>query len=119
MIREEQAAAWEERRDERRERRDNRMQEEIEALNEMLELSGSDSDTMNGLTAENDAIRGFWGQVRSGDLSWGRRVKPHACVAMKQMHRFANSWMKTNLWFTRTGEMNKSTVSVKRIKAAR
>ena len=76
MIREEQAAAWEERRDERRERRDNRMQEEIEALNEMLELSGSDSDTMNGLmTAENDAIRGFWGQVRSGDLSWGQARK--------------------------------------------
>ncbi len=76
MIREEQAAAWEERRDERRERRDNRMQEEIEALNEMLELSGSDSDTLNGLmTSENDAIRGFWGQVRSGEISWGQARK--------------------------------------------
>ena len=76
MIREEQAAAWEERRDERRERRDNRMQEEIEALNEMLELSGADADTLNGLmTSENDAIRGFWGQVRSGEISWGQARK--------------------------------------------
>jgi hypothetical protein len=76
MIREEQTNAWEERRDERRERRANRMEEEIEALNEMLELNGSDSDTLNSLmTSENDAIRGFWGQVRSGEISWGQARK--------------------------------------------
>ena len=76
MIREEQSAAWEERRDERRERRDNRMQEEFEALGEILELSGSDTDTLNGMmTSENDAIRGFWGQVRSGEISWGQARK--------------------------------------------
>ena len=88
MIREEQTAVWEERREERRERRANRMQEEVEALSEMLELGGSDADTLNDMmTAENDAIRGFWGQVRSGEISWNRPVRQRACVAMKRIRR--------------------------------
>ena len=45
-------------------------------VSEMLELGGSDADTLNDMmTAENDAIRGFWGQVRSGEISWGQARK--------------------------------------------
>jgi len=70
LIRDEQTAAWEERRSERHERRRERVKEELEALNEMLELSGSDADTFNDyINAENTAIRSFWGQVRTGEIS--------------------------------------------------
>ena len=76
MIREEQAAASSERRDDRQERRRERVEQELEALNEMLDLSGSDADTLNdALNSENEAIRGFWGQVRSGDISWAQARK--------------------------------------------
>lgn len=70
MIRDEQDAAWQERRDERQDRRRERIEQELEALNEMLELSGSEADTFNGyINAENTAIRSFWGQVRTGEIS--------------------------------------------------
>jgi hypothetical protein len=70
MIRDEQDAAWQERRDERQDRRRERVEQELEALNEMLELSGSEADTFNGyINAENTAIRSFWGQVRTGEIS--------------------------------------------------
>ena len=70
IIREEQDAVWQKRREERRERRRERLNEEIQALKEMLELSGSEAESFNKmLVSENDAIRGFWGQVRSGELS--------------------------------------------------
>ena len=76
MIREEQDAASETRRDDRQERRRERVEQELEALNEMLDLSGSDSDTLNeAINSENEAIRGFWGQVRSGDISWAQARK--------------------------------------------
>ncbi|MBT6179963.1 MAG: hypothetical protein HOI23_22160 [Deltaproteobacteria bacterium] len=76
MIREEQAAASSERRDDRQERRRERVEQELEALNEMLDLSGSDADTLNdAINSENEAVRGFWGQVRSGDISWAQARK--------------------------------------------
>ena len=116
MIREEQTAVWEERREERRERRANRMQEEVEALSEMLELGGSDADTFNDMmTAENDAIRGFWGQVRSGEISWGQARKATRMRRNETDTQVREFWMRIKWWFTRTGETSRSTVNARKI----